>query len=249
MYHKVDPKPELGLSCVHPKTFEKQIDFLISKGFHLVTLSQLETESMSNDKRIAICFDDGYKGVIEHAYPILKKYSVAATVFIITNFIGRKNTWDVNLGGIQYEHLSREDIQKLVDAGWEIGSHSVSHQSLRGVDKQELQYQLRHSKATLEKIIKQPVHVFTAPFGTISNRINTAALKSGYHKICGFFPIKFYKGAIPKGVVLRLAVYRSDGLNSIERKLSGDRRLYFEIIKQNVINFCSNATIAVNTLR
>ena len=237
------------MSCITPKTFEKQIDFLISKGFQLVTVSQLETESCGNDKRIAICFDDGYKGVIDHAYPVLKKYSATATVFIITDFIGRKNTWDVNLGGIQYEHLNREDIQKLVDAGWEIGSHSVSHRSLRGVNEQELHYQLNYSKQVLEKITDQPVQIFTPPFGTISTRINNAALKSGYQKICGFFPFKFYKGAIPKGVILRLAVYRSDSLKSIKRKLSDDKGLYFEIIKQNVINFCSNATIAVNTLR
>lgn len=249
MYHKVDPKPELGLSCIHPKTFAKQIDFLISKGFQLVTLSQLDTVSESSDKRIAICFDDGYKNVIDHAYPVLKKYSAAATVFIITDFIGRKNMWDVNLGGIQYEHLSKENIQKLVDAGWEIGSHSVSHRSLRGVNEQELNYQLSHSKRILEKMFSRPVHYFTPPFGTVSPRINSAALKHGYRKVCGFFPIKYYKTVIPKGVILRLAVYRSDSLKSIERKLSGDKRMYFEVIKQSVINFCSNATIAVNSLR
>jgi len=249
VYHKVDPKPELGLSCIHPKTFEKQIDFLISKGFQLVTLSQLDADLKDSSKRIAICFDDGYKNVIDHAYPVLKKYSIAATVFVITDFIGRKNTWDVNLGGIQYEHLSQEDIQKLIDAGWEIGSHSISHRSLRGVDEQELNYQLNYSKRVLEKLTTQQVQLFTPPFGTISPRINRAAFMSGYRKVCGFFPIKYYKTTVPKGVILRLAVYRSDSLKSIERKLSGDRRLYFEVIKQNVINFCSNATIAVNTLR
>ncbi|MDO9548735.1 MAG: polysaccharide deacetylase family protein [Candidatus Marinimicrobia bacterium] len=234
---------------MHPKTFEKQIDFLISKGFQLVTLSQLDTASEDSDKRIAICFDDGYKNVIDYAYPVLKKYSAAATVFIITDFIGRKNTWDVNLAGIQYEHLSKENIQKLVDAGWEIGSHSVSHRSLRGGSEQELNYQLSHSKRTLEKMVSQPVHYFTPPFGNVSPRIHSAAMKHGYLNVCGFFPIKYYKTVVPKGMVLRLAVYRTDSLKSLERKLSGDKRMYFEVMKQNVINFCSNGTIAVNSLR
>ena len=249
VYHKIDPKPELGLSCIDPKTFEKQIDFLISKGFQLVTLSQLDTVSEESDKRIAICFDDGYKNVIDHAYPILKKYSAVATVFIITDYIGRKNTWDVNLGGIHYEHLDGENIQKLIDAGWEIGSHALSHRSLRGMGEPELDHQLSHSKRMLEHMFSQPVNFFTPPFGSVSPRLLSAVQQHGYRKVCGFFPIKYYKKVVPKGIILRLAVYRLDSLKSVERKLSDDKKVYFEVIKQNVINFCSNATIAVNSLR
>lgn len=249
VYHKIDSRPELGLTCIHPKIFEKQIEFLISEGFQLVTLSQLPTRPEITDKRIAVCFDDGYQNVFDYAFPILKKFSSVATVALITDFIGRENSWDVNLGGIRYQHLNRDSIQELIDAGWEIASHSVSHQSLRGISESELDYQMLHSKQTLESMFSRRIYSFTPPFGNITPRIYQAARRHGYRNIGGFFPIKYYKTTVPKGLILRLAVYRSDSLKSLAGKLSADRRLYFEVVKQNVINFCSNATIAVNSLR
>ena len=128
VYHKVDPKAELGLTCVHPDTFEKQIAFLTSEGYQMVTLSDLRLNG--NNKRIAICFDDGYQDVYDYAFPVLQKYSAVATVFIIVDYIGKDNTWDVNIGGIRYRHLDEDSIHKLVESGWEIGSHSMSHLSL-----------------------------------------------------------------------------------------------------------------------
>jgi len=248
VYHKVDPKAELGLTCVHPDTFEKQIAFLTSEGYQLVTLSDLRLNG--NNKRIAICFDDGYQDVYDYAFPVLQKYSAVATVFIIVGYIGKDNTWDVNIGGIRYRHLDEDSIHKLVESGWEIGSHSMSHRPQRFTGRREMEFELGQSKKILETKFKQIVTAYAPPFGIVTRCIYDYAFSAGYQNICGFFPFRYYAASKPKkSEILRLAVYRTDSLASIKRKLSEGNNLYCEVLKQNVVNFCSNATLAVNSLR
>lgn len=247
-YHKVDPKPELGVTCIHPNTFEKQIELLVSMGYSFSTISGLADNS-NDHQQVAISFDDGYKNIADYAFPVLSRLNIPATVFVITDFIGRDNRWDVALGGIHYSHLEAEDIRKLHRAGWEIGSHSLTHQSLRGLTQVELRRQLRDSKGKLEDLIGQPVESFAPPFGNVSPRIIDAAVSCGYRKVCGFFPLKYYNSPTPPHLILRLAVYRCDTSRSLLAKLSVTRLLYREVLKQNIINFCSNATIAVKSLQ
>lgn len=249
MYHKVDPKAELGLTCISPKSFEKQIDFLVSAGYQLVTLSNLRSQENNGQKKIAICFDDGYQGIYDYAYPILQKHAAVATVFIIGNYIGKQNTWDVNLGGIRYNHLNENSIEELVKSGWEIGSHSMSHRSLRNLSRDEINIELGKSKEILSQLSQSEIQSFAPPFGVVTRRIYSAAVNCGYLNICGFYPFKYTSGLIPGHLVIRLAVYRSDNLPSLKRKLSQDNGLHFEVLKQNVINFCANGTLAVNSLR
>ena len=236
------------MTCIHPKIFEKQIKFLVAKGYRFSTISKLP-DNPAVQRTIAISFDDGYKDISAYALPLLAKLGIPATVFIITDFIGLDNRWDVNLGGIHYPHLSVNDIRDLHQSGWEIGSHSLSHRSLRGLMQNELIRQIGDSKNRLEELIAEPVRCFAPPFGNVSPRIIDAALHCGYQKICGFYPLKYYDSAVSEYLVLRLAVYRSDSRRAILAKLSANRHLYYEVFKQNIINFCSNATVIVNSLR
>ena len=68
---------------VNPEYFEKQINHLV-KHYKVLPLNEI----FSSDKNsVVITFDDGYKNNLEYAYPILKKYNLAATVFVTYKFI------------------------------------------------------------------------------------------------------------------------------------------------------------------
>lgn len=74
--------------------FERQIIWL-NKHFNIVTLESLE-DSLSNKMHskkplCAITFDDGFKNNYKNAFPILKKHSVPATIFLTTGFVERDN--------------------------------------------------------------------------------------------------------------------------------------------------------------
>jgi peptidoglycan/xylan/chitin deacetylase (PgdA/CDA1 family) len=69
------------------KEFEKIIRYL-SKNFECVHLSALfdvhRNKTKSNKRSIALTFDDGYRNNFEVALPVLKKYGVPATYYIIS---------------------------------------------------------------------------------------------------------------------------------------------------------------------
>ena len=69
--------------------FEKQIAHL-AKNYKIVTLDEIVDRVRNRDSirgRVAITFDDGFKDNYENAYPILKKYNIPATIFLITGYV------------------------------------------------------------------------------------------------------------------------------------------------------------------
>jgi hypothetical protein len=70
--------------------FEKQMDYLATQNYSVISLSELLEGLRDNQlppKPIVITIDDGYKSTFTLAYPVLKKYDFPATLFIYTNFI------------------------------------------------------------------------------------------------------------------------------------------------------------------
>jgi peptidoglycan/xylan/chitin deacetylase (PgdA/CDA1 family) len=75
-----------------PKSsFRKQLEYLRRNGYMFVTMTEL-VESLENktaiNKRVVLTFDDGFKNVINNAYPIMKEFSAKGCFFLISDLIG-----------------------------------------------------------------------------------------------------------------------------------------------------------------
>jgi peptidoglycan/xylan/chitin deacetylase (PgdA/CDA1 family)/CelD/BcsL family acetyltransferase involved in cellulose biosynthesis len=83
-YHRVGTGGVPLYSQLEPEVFEAQMRFLRAR-YRLVSLDALQ-EELSNPKTtepsIAITFDDGYRDVYTHAFPVLQRYNIPATIFI-----------------------------------------------------------------------------------------------------------------------------------------------------------------------
>jgi peptidoglycan/xylan/chitin deacetylase (PgdA/CDA1 family) len=98
VYHRVGPQLHDWLyRPVNEHVFERQIQWL--KSTHsIISLEEL-ADSIRERKQpggniAVITFDDGYKDNYLHAFPILKKYQVPATIFLTTGCIDqRKLLW------------------------------------------------------------------------------------------------------------------------------------------------------------
>ncbi|MFA4838877.1 MAG: polysaccharide deacetylase family protein [Candidatus Neomarinimicrobiota bacterium] len=249
VYHKVDEKKEIGITCIPPEKFRKQIQFLTRQGFRLVALSDLEGCYANDPNAIAITFDDGYRNIYEYAFPILEEFHAPATVFIITDYIGKSNDWDSHLGWIHFPHLNADEIDKLHQKGWEIGSHGKSHRCLAGLRTDEIRMELSRSKEILEKEFACKVRYFASPFGKINRRIVDSVRQCGYSGVCGFYPFRYKNGVRDRMELGRMAVYLTDSLSSIETKVRDGKGFRWQMIRQNLINFCSNATLMTNALK
>jgi peptidoglycan/xylan/chitin deacetylase (PgdA/CDA1 family) len=93
MYHRfTNHEDDLATSR---RAFESQLQYLKTH-YHMVPLSQIAEhlrQGRSLPPRLAaITIDDGYQDAYEIAFPLLQRYKIPATLFVVTDFIERK-TW------------------------------------------------------------------------------------------------------------------------------------------------------------
>ena len=116
-----------------------------------------------------LTFDDGYEDFYTVVYPLLKKYHVRATVYIIYDYIGKKG------------FLSEQQIKELIESGLvEIGSHSLDHVYLKVAPDMYAEKQIVESKRNLEERFGVPILTFAYPYGAFNNKNIETVRKAGY---------------------------------------------------------------------
>ena len=117
-----------GKRIVSEAAFKAQMKFLKVKGYRVISLDQLvdflEFKVQIPEKSVAITFDNGWRSVYDIALPILKTHGYPATLFVRTDFIGKKNamSWDQvgllteNGFDIQCKTVTNPDMSRLKDA-------------------------------------------------------------------------------------------------------------------------------------
>jgi peptidoglycan/xylan/chitin deacetylase (PgdA/CDA1 family) len=95
-YHRVNDENDLFFPGLPTSQFARQMEVLAER-FTLCSVDRLLQGIHSGDlpeHAVAVTFDDGYRDNYANAFPILKRYSVPATIFLTTGVIGcRKTLW------------------------------------------------------------------------------------------------------------------------------------------------------------
>ncbi|SHJ15142.1 polysaccharide deacetylase family protein [Desulfofundulus thermosubterraneus] len=93
MFHNISASYR-GRGTITPEAFATDVHQLLAAGFRPVSAGQLaaflEGRHDVPANAVLITFDDGYAGVYSYMYPVLKRYHVPATVFLIAGYIGKK---------------------------------------------------------------------------------------------------------------------------------------------------------------
>ncbi len=177
MYHHIallnaNAGNEWYVTTVTPAAFEEQMAYLAYNGYHTVAISDLVAAFQGGRKLpenpVVITFDDGWDECYDAAFPVLQKYHLKATFFIIVSSVGAgaTMTWD--------------QIEALSNAGMEIGSHSMTHPYLTQLGADTLTWELRNSKAVLEQHIAGSVEALAYPFGAYDSNVIVQAQTAGY---------------------------------------------------------------------
>jgi peptidoglycan/xylan/chitin deacetylase (PgdA/CDA1 family) len=118
-----------------------------------------------------ITFDDGYASVATSGLPLLQRFGVPATVFVIAGRIGGDNQWPGQWKDIAREPLlDARAIGELTAAGMSLGCHSLSHPRLTELDGAALQAETLDAADRLEQVTRAPVRHFAYPYGIRGGR-------------------------------------------------------------------------------
>lgn len=172
-YHQINDHAENALT-VHTEQFDEQMRYLAENGYHSITPGELidawENGTPLPEKPIILTFDDGYADNYENVFPILKKYNLRGTIFLVTDFMG------------QYEnYLTWEQVDEMNRSGLiDFESHTLSHAKLDQTSPEETWHQLKGSKDVLEQRLGKRADFIAYPCGSFDEELERMTKEAGY---------------------------------------------------------------------
>jgi peptidoglycan/xylan/chitin deacetylase (PgdA/CDA1 family) len=213
LYHHVQPDPTSTAYAIDVQLFKDQMDFLYQHGYHTITLAQLREAIMHGNRLpsnpIIITFDEGNLDNYEYAFPCMQRYGFTGTEYIVANRLESDG------------FLSISQLQEMAAAGWEIGSHSMTHANLTQVSPSQLRIELLNSRLRLEKELGIEIRTFAYPYGSYIPELARKAENYGY-----FTAVGLGKGASHGSNMIyyleRLEIPGTIAINDFETLLDGN---------------------------
>ncbi|GAA1249055.1 polysaccharide deacetylase family protein [Kitasatospora nipponensis] len=181
MYHSVaDEEEDPYLLTVSPQRFAAQMRWLAGRGWRGVSMRELLAARAAGrrDRLVGLTFDDGYADFARHVVPVLRAYGFTATAYVVADRLGGDNGWDAE--GPRKALLTVDQVCELAAAGWEIGSHGLSHRALPGLPAATLAAEVRDSRRVLQNLVGSPIGGFCYPYGAVDEPATLAVEEAGY---------------------------------------------------------------------
>lgn len=186
MYHYIEYVKDAGDLIrkkldITPANFESQLKSLKEAGFTTYFVRDIpglfHTKSRLSSKDVILTFDDGYEDFYTDAFPILKKYQMKATLYVVNNFIGLKG------------YLNEGELREIIDSGVvEIGAHTLDHVYLKRAPLSYARREILESKKLLEDKFGIKVDTFAYPYGAFSKEVADLVKEASYTAAVSVIP-------------------------------------------------------------
>jgi peptidoglycan/xylan/chitin deacetylase (PgdA/CDA1 family) len=173
LYHHIAAAPA-GVKSpalwVSPGVFASQVRALRAAGYHAVTLGRLwdawHGRGRLPRRPVVLTFDDGYADQVAAALPVLARARWPGVLNLALKFLPE-------MGG-------EPAVRQLLDAGWELDSHSSSHEDLRTIGPVRVRRQVEGSRARIRELFGVTPRFFCYPFGHVNGAVAGAVKRAGY---------------------------------------------------------------------
>jgi peptidoglycan/xylan/chitin deacetylase (PgdA/CDA1 family) len=172
--------------------FARQMDLLQS----MATPIRADVNSLPNDGKryVAMTFDDGLDNILDNALPELKQRRIPATLFIVSELLGRTRDWE-HYGGDDTRHERVMSRDQLVEVASDpdlicVGSHTSTHPMLPKLAPKDMERELLGSRVKLEEMLSRRVTTFSFPYGAFSKEAIDACRDAGYERVFTALPIR-----------------------------------------------------------
>jgi peptidoglycan/xylan/chitin deacetylase (PgdA/CDA1 family) len=226
MYHRVGPARNAWEAryAIGAEAFAAHVAALAEAGMHAASADAL-TAWLSGGPALpegafVLTFDDGFRGVREHALPALERQGWPFTVFLVSSLIGGVDEWTraSNPDGRTHALLDAGEVLDMQARGVSFQSHTCSHQSLPQLDDERLEHELVASRVALEKLLGREVAYLAYPFGHVDERVAGAAQKAGYRAAFSTQP-GFNRRDVDRFRIRRIDVFGTDTPAMLLRKV------------------------------
>lgn len=239
-YHRICPlyyRKSMPWANVYPEEFERQMGYL-AEHFECITVLEYVlrvTSGRLTGREICVTFDDGFRDNYLYAFPILRRYGIKATFFLVTAYIGEdiifpwmslddgsKN--DIAVNRERWLPLTWDHVREMARYEMEFGTHSHTHStSLSNLNRDDAKKEIEICTSVFREKMQSDPTIFCYPHGTFKDydESHIAVLKA-----CG------YKAALTTNIgrnsscqslyeLRRLIVYDDDSLWEFRKKASG----------------------------
>lgn len=173
-FHAIDDRP--SVISYKPRVFQHGMAKLHENGYRTMSLLEaidcLRQGKPFPDHSLVITFDDGYQTIYDEAFPVLQRYGMSATVFLI---VGKKGRIEPEKRLPSFEGrsmLSWREIQEMQEWGINFGGHTLTHPDLKRLPFDQIKSEIYDSKTMIEDTLGVPVNCFAYPYGRYNHRIH-----------------------------------------------------------------------------
>lgn len=177
MYHVTEaapadaPYPELWVA---PDRFAEQMQMLEDAGYHPITMRDAEDYWAGGlripRKPIVLTFDDGYRSHVDVALGELQRRGWPGVLYLEVAAMKKPGA----------EGISRAGVRELIDAGWELGAHTMTHPDLTTSTAADLHEEVAGSRKLLRRMFGVAVDAFCYPAGQYDDAVIAEVERAGY---------------------------------------------------------------------
>jgi len=157
MYHHIEVAPIDSNYRISASRFEDQLRLLHDWGYTTITTTMLvnaiEQGTQLPPRPVILTFDDDNLDNYTVAFPIMQKYGFTGVEYVPFTYIGADG------------YMSADQLKELAAAGWEIGSHTLTHINLIALPPDRLRAEVVDARIKLENLLGVPILTFAYPFG------------------------------------------------------------------------------------
>lgn len=201
---------------VSPEAFDRQMNLLYQWGYKTISVELLAKAINEGaelpPKPILLTFDDGSDTTYDTALPIMQRYGFTGVSYIVYYFVGLTH------------YMNANQIRALHAAGWEIGSHGLSHRDLT-LHPEKQENEIVRSHHWLESRLGVPVLSFAYPFGSYNDDSLYYVHLAGYTAAMGLGN-ESLQGSKNLFYLSRQAVRGTDDLQTFASRLPWRQEVY-----------------------
>jgi succinoglycan biosynthesis protein ExoA len=183
MYHRVADTGIFDLSLddwnVSPSRLEKQFQWLARHAECVPFGEVLQKSSCASKSKpvVALTFDDGFANFRHNVLPLLERYRIPATLFVVTRYVDSAEPYPFDhwaqknrtrVPSLAWRPITWSEIEECLGSGLvSVGSHSHNHFNAINVRDEQLAEEAAVSHATLKAHLgNSPVSLYAYPYGS-----------------------------------------------------------------------------------